>query len=115
MMLITSLPAAEPVSSDSATETSETPRRWNRSSSLAPHRRYIDRVFVVYLFQRRGRQPWKHYTDTRSQRVELMMHLVGLPQDVLPEPNPHCRVAVSQAISFASGERRSGLWPCREP
>jgi hypothetical protein len=35
IMLITSLPAAEPVSSDSATDTNDTPRRWNRSSNSA--------------------------------------------------------------------------------
>ena len=35
MILITSLPTAEPVSSDSATDTSDTPGFWNRSSSSA--------------------------------------------------------------------------------
>src|ERR1039458_9923834 len=35
MILRTSLPEAEPVSSDSATDTNETPRRWNCSSRTA--------------------------------------------------------------------------------
>src|SRR5665811_1995644 len=42
MMLRTSLPEALPVSSDSATDTSETPRRWNCSSRTA--RSFTDRV-----------------------------------------------------------------------
>src|ERR1035437_10105772 len=41
IMLSTSLPEALPVSSDSATETNETPRRWNCSSS--PAQSFTDR------------------------------------------------------------------------
>src|SRR6266568_477676 len=68
--------------------------KWQTTVSLASHCCYIDRVLVGYLFWWLGRQTWKPNADKRSQTVELMMHLVGLPENILAEPNAHCRVAV---------------------